>query len=85
MRHCTQRRADAVRLFGDDKTDEFRGCLTDCSTIKPMPAKDRPYVDVATQEGVLVNQHLGEARSFQIWEKHASTFHKVEERPQAGE
>ncbi|MGL1932511.1 MAG: radical SAM protein, partial [Desulfotalea sp.] len=66
MRHCTRCRADAVGLLDDDKTDEFRSCLTECSTIKPMPKK-RSYVAVATLEGVLINQHLGEAKEFQIW------------------
>lgn len=28
---------------------------------------DRPYVAVATMEGLLVNKHLGEAEKFQIW------------------
>ncbi|MBU1567973.1 MAG: radical SAM protein [Proteobacteria bacterium] len=81
MRHCTRCRADAVGLLGDDRTDEFRSCLTACSTLKPMPAAERPYVAVATEEGILVNKHLGEARSLQIWERTTDGFRKVEERP----
>lgn len=80
MRHCTRCRADAVGLLGDDKTDEFRSCLTACSTLKPMPKEQRPYVAVATEEGILINQHLGEARFFQIWERHEDSYRKVEER-----
>jgi nitrogen fixation protein NifB len=68
MRHCTRCRADAVGLLGEDRTDEFRGCLSACSTIAIPPGELRPYVAVASQEGILINQHLGEARSFQIWE-----------------
>ncbi len=67
MRHCTRCRADAVGLLNEDRTDEFRGCLSACSTLPPIPAQERPYVAVATQEGVLINQHLGEAKEFQIW------------------
>ncbi|MFH0781967.1 MAG: radical SAM protein [Pseudomonadota bacterium] len=80
MRHCTRCRADAVGLLDQDRTDEFRSCLTACSTLKPMPAAERPYVAVATEEGILINQHLGEARTLQIWEQTADGFRKVEER-----
>lgn len=80
MRHCTRCRADAVGLLGDDKTDEFRSCLSSCSTIKPMPPEKRPYVAVATEEGILINQHLGESKLFHIWEENGDDFTKVEER-----
>lgn len=80
MRHCTRCRADAVGLLDDDKTGEFRSCLTACSTIRPMPAELRPYVAVATEEGILINQHLGESKIFHIWEQEGSSFRKVEER-----
>ena len=58
MHHCTRCRADAVGLLDADRTDEFRGCLSACANAVPAPA-ERPYVAVATQEGVLVNLHLG--------------------------
>ncbi|TKB08429.1 nitrogenase cofactor biosynthesis protein NifB [Desulforhopalus sp. IMCC35007] len=80
MRHCTRCRADAVGLLGDDRTEEFRSCLSSCSTIKPMAPEKRAYVAVASEEGVLINQHLGECRSFEIWEQKADGYQKVEER-----
>ncbi|PHR29092.1 MAG: nitrogen fixation protein NifB [Desulfotalea sp.] len=80
MRHCTRCRADAVGLLDDDRTAEFRSCIRSCSTLKPMLAAERHYVAVATEEGVLINQHLGEARIFHIWEKDGETFRKIEER-----
>jgi len=85
MRHCTRCRADAVGLLDQDRTEEFRGCLSACATLS-NDAKPRPYVAVASQEGVLVNQHLGEARSFEIWEKHADGYRLVEKRvaPEVG-
>jgi nitrogen fixation protein NifB len=83
MRHCTRCRADAVGLLDEDRTEEFRGCLSSCSSIKPMPVNGRPYVAVATLEGLLVNQHLGEASSFQIWEMDGDSYRKVEERSSA--
>ncbi len=81
MRHCTRCRADAVGLLDDDRTEEFRGCLSACATIKPLPGRERPHVAVATMEGVLVNQHLGEADRFQIWAKKKDSLVLVEERP----
>ncbi len=81
MRHCTRCRADAVGLLDDDKTDEMRGCLSACASIPAAPTESRPYVAVASHEGVLVNQHLGEADKFRIWEKTADGFKCVDTRP----
>lgn len=80
MRHCTRCRADAVGLLDEDRTEEFRSCLTACSALQPMPAAMRPYVAVASEEGILINQHLGEARTFQIWEQNGTSYRKVEDR-----
>jgi len=33
------------------------------------PEQDRPYVAVASHEGLLVNQHLGEAKAVWVFEK----------------
>jgi len=86
MRHCTRCRADAVGLLDDDKTEEFRGCLSACATLPRIENSTRPYVAVCTNEGVLVNQHLGEARMLQIWEQHGNTFRQIGEReaPETG-
>ncbi len=80
MHHCTRCRADAVGLLEDDRTDDFRGCLSACAHAIPAPV-DRPYVAVATQEGVLVNLHLGEAPGFQIWGPKDGGFEMLEVRP----
>ncbi len=81
MRHCTRCRADAVGLLDDDKTEEFRGCLSACATLPKIEGITRPYVAVCTNEGVLVNKHLGEAKQLQIWERHGDTFRMIAERP----
>lgn len=82
MHHCTRCRADAVGLLEDDRTGEMHGCLTACAQLLPPLAADRPYVAVATQEGVLVSLHLGEASSFQIWgPDQEGGFSLIEERP----
>jgi len=80
MRHCTRCRADAVGLLDQDRAHEFGSCLSACSRTFPAPA-DRPYVAVATLEGMLVNQHLGEAARFQVWGPNGSGFTLIEERP----
>jgi nitrogen fixation protein NifB len=79
MRHCTRCRADAAGLLDEDKTDEFRGCLSACATSLPS-SEERPYVAVGTMEGLLVNQHLGEATSFQIWKRAEEGFERVSDR-----
>ncbi len=81
MRHCTRCRADAVGLLEADRTEEFRGCLSACSQMTPPLDNSRPYVAVASREGVLVNLHLGEADFFQIWEPEGDGFRLLEERP----
>ena len=81
MRHCTRCRADAVGLLGDDKSGEMRGCLSACAAVPAIPGEKRPYVAVATMEGILVNQHLGEATRFQIYGQDGDSFRLVEERP----
>jgi nitrogen fixation protein NifB len=80
MMHCTRCRADAVGLLGQDRSEEFRGCLTACATDQ-KPTLDRPYVAVASFEGVLVNQHLGDAALLQIWRLTLDGFQMLEERP----
>lgn len=64
MRHCTRCRADAVGLIGDAMTPEKIQLLQ----LSARPANgDRPYLAVASREGVMVNQHLGEARTLWIF------------------
>jgi nitrogen fixation protein NifB len=67
-------------LLDADRTDEFRGCLSACAGQVPASTY-RPYVAVATQEGVLVNLHLGEATSFQVWGPKDGGFQMIEARP----
>jgi len=86
MRHCKRCRADAVGLLGNDKSGEMAGCLNACATMPATPPKVRPYVAVASLEGMLVNQHLGETTKFLIYGKEESGYKIIEERkaPPAG-
>lgn len=81
MRHCTRCRADAVGLLDQDRTGEMRGCLSACASLPAKPSEERPYVAAASLEGVLVNEHLGEAKRFLIFEPAGDSFRLREERP----
>jgi nitrogen fixation protein NifB len=78
MEHCQRCRADAVGLIEEDKSSTFFSLM---DQARNEVAANRPYVAIATQEGVLVNQHLGVADRLQIWEKVEDGFRLVEDRP----
>jgi len=80
MTHCRRCRADAVGMLCKDRSKELAPVLETCATLPPPPQKQRPFVAVASREGLLVNQHLGEARTLQIWEQGPGGFVMVEER-----
>jgi nitrogen fixation protein NifB len=86
MMHCTRCRADAVGLLDRDRSSELRGCMEKCARQSAEHTSHKAFVAVATLEGVLVNQHLGEAYRFQIWKQSSSGFDLVEERiaPESG-
>ena len=65
MEHCARCRADACGLVGEAALNvpdpkEF-------AFVASKPSNDRPYVAVASREGMLVNQHVGEAEAFHIF------------------
>jgi nitrogen fixation protein NifB len=68
MEHCTRCRADAVGLLGEEQSAELVSILRDASAGKLADRSGRPYVAVASMEGMLVNQHLGEAERFWVME-----------------
>ncbi len=80
MTHCQRCRADAVGLLCKDRSRELAPELETCSKLEPSIDVSRPYVAVASREGMLVNMHLGEATRLQIWEKTESGFKQVSER-----
>ncbi len=86
MTHCARCRADAVGLLGRDQSKEFQAKLEECANMsvlppitEPIPA-DRPYVAAASREGMLVNQHLGEALELSIYRFDGSTIKLVDRR-----
>jgi nitrogen fixation protein NifB len=80
MKHCKRCRADAVGLLDKDLSGRFSGRLAECAGKTPANLEQRPYVAVATLEGMLVNLHLGEAERFQIWGRCKDGYELVGER-----
>lgn len=67
MKHCARCRADAVGKIGALNSDALMQKLAEAATMPINPGECRPYIAVASLEGVLVNQHLGEADHFLIY------------------
>ena len=67
MEHCTRCRADAVGLLGEPE-QQPGGLDAGLRERIAGPESERPYVAVASMEGILVNQHLGEATRLWIFE-----------------
>ena len=86
MKHCARCRADAVGMIGQGMDEKTLNDLKDCSRLPLNPLDNRPFVAVATMEGVLVNQHLGRADEFQIFERTSSGFDlkEIRKAPRAG-
>lgn len=85
MRHCTRCRADAVGLLGEEadagliETLQMLEKMPDTPRQKRKPA-ERDCVAVASMEGVLVNQHLGEAAKLLIYRKENGMISLLEAR-----
>jgi nitrogen fixation protein NifB len=68
MEHCTRCRADAVGLLGADQSSELVSLMRDSANGLFDDRAGRPYVAVASMEGILINQHLGEAEKLWVFE-----------------
>jgi nitrogen fixation protein NifB len=79
MSHCARCRADAAGLLGKDLS-ESHYLLKEYSNRMDVETEGRPYVAVGTNEGMLVNLHLGEASSLYIFKQSPKGFKFVEER-----
>ena len=75
MHHCTRCRADAVGLLGEKQDMAMIKVLQKWQNggekegVLPMPSGN---IAVASMEGVLINQHLGEANQLYIYGKKGS-------------
>ena len=84
MHHCTRCRADAVGLLGEGMPPELLHALKTCEAMPEQKTVEinasKSYVAVASREGVLVNQHLGEADRLLIYGKENGTISLIESR-----
>jgi nitrogen fixation protein NifB len=79
MTHCARCRADAVGLLGQDDA-EAKKIMSEVINLSVETDETRPYVAVASNEGMLVNQHLGEADSLYIFRETPNGYRMVEQR-----
>lgn len=89
MTHCARCRADAVGLIDAPMTPDDLAALAHFSRPSAPDLAARPYIAVASQEGMLVNQHLGEAARVLVFQQDASTpsgckFVEVRKTPEPG-
>jgi nitrogen fixation protein NifB len=84
MEHCARCRADAVGRIGHHPSEEQLLLLR--KHARPAAETTRRFVAVASQEGVIVNQHLGEATQLWIFAQRGDGFVQVDKRsaPQVG-
>ncbi len=85
MRHCTRCRADAVGLLSESADRQMMDTLNACQRLdvkKPRVGRvsPRPCVAVASMEGVLINQHLGEAQKLLVYGQKEGRVHLLEAR-----
>jgi nitrogen fixation protein NifB len=86
MEHCTRCRADAVGMLGEEQSKELVGIMQTAAKGLLDDRSERPYVAVASMEGILVNQHLGEATRLWIMEyaEDEPKLIELREAPEAG-
>jgi len=80
MSHCTRCRADAVGCLGDKIPGAAIRLLREAAAGPINPGEERPYVAVASMEGLLVNEHLGQAKHLWIFKPSDEGFELVETR-----
>lgn len=83
MSHCSRCRADAAGLLGKDYSRSAE-LLRKEAEKELVEAQNRPNVAVATYEGMLVNQHLGEAKKLYIFKETKNGYKFIEERKTPG-
>lgn len=80
MTHCTRCRADAAGCLGQSLATSTVSQLMRQAQNIALDVSDKPYVAVASVDGINVNMHLGEARFFRIYEAKDDGFRIKEER-----
>jgi len=81
MKHCARCRADAAGRIGTKMDPATQVFLREAAALPLYPEQHRPYVAVATMEGLLINRHLGEAEELSIYKVNGDTVELVQIRP----
>lgn len=81
MYHCKRCRADAVGILGQSNCAEIMDKLKECAELPEITDDSRPFVAVASHEGLLVNQKLGKAKELYIYGKQDNKISLIETRP----
>lgn len=79
MKHCARCRADEAGLVGGSQSTVALELLKKAAL--PRVTAERPYVAVASMEGIFVNQHLGEAAALWIFGNKGGKASLRERRP----
>ncbi len=82
MTHCARCRADAAGKIGHDEPDAMR-VLHECTLMPTPAAADKPFVAVASYEGLLINRHMGETDSFLIFKQEGDGYKQLGRRKSA--
>jgi nitrogen fixation protein NifB len=85
MSHCARCRADAAGLLGADTTAitsglmrcAGKGCTADPAACR-TPRALKPYVAVATRDGVSINEHLGRSAAFYVFGEREGRLELIE-------
>lgn len=80
MYHCKRCRADAVGILGEQNSKEVMEKLQECAELPEIYGETRPYVAVASLEGILVNQKLGKAKDLYIYGREDGEIGLIETR-----
>ncbi|MBU1169099.1 MAG: nitrogenase cofactor biosynthesis protein NifB [Proteobacteria bacterium] len=90
MTHCARCRADAVGCIGEKDNEFLMSKLQACESMPKhpdtkiiplsVPRTERTYIAVASLEGALVNQHLGEAFRLLIFGEKNGGIELIDER-----
>lgn len=80
MLHCTRCRADASGCLGDKTPQSSIKLLQTIAAGSLNPLDNRPFIAVASHEGLLVNEHLGQARHLWIYGHDGGKYNLIETR-----
>jgi nitrogen fixation protein NifB len=80
MSHCARCRADAIGLIGEADDAAVMASMQAHHAGPGTPDGVRRYIAVASEEGLLVNQHLGAALDFRIYDYNGRSAVLIEKR-----